>query len=127
MLNFGNLGGTLYCTTIPLCEFKFVEGFVDTNRVIVYETNPHPAAITDYYKQHQWQLFFEEQIVPRTRQNLLDTLRKSTPIRAYVPEQLLRLCKCRNSANPFWVECDNDLSCWEPWQIVWLREHNYLK
>ncbi len=124
MINLGNLGGTLMLDDLPLCDFKFVGGYFDTKRlnILCGDMRRKPALILDYHHSYGWELFFREQIIPETRQGLLKSLAVETPIRSYNPEQILRYCECRNTANDYWVKCDDDLSCWEPWQIEELRK-----
>lgn len=129
MLNFGNLGGTLYSADTPLCTFKYVNGHFDKSAVHILcdDEKLRPFLIDNYLCAREWQIFFEEQVTPITRQGLLQDLAATTPIRSYIPEQILRYTSCRNLANNHWVKCDNDLSCWEPWQIEDMKKRGIIQ
>lgn len=124
----GNLGGTLYCGNIKLCAFKMQHSRLVPESVVVYNDSAalRPLVMESYHTTDAWLRFADLQIIEPSRVNLIEDWSFFYPVYKFVPEQFLRLSKCRNVANDYWVVCDDDLSCWEPWQIEELRERNYM-
>lgn len=128
VINLGNFGGTLWHSKTPLCEFKFRNDRLDDTavKVLCYEPFLIPLPMLDYFNNERWHLFFDSQCVPSTRHRIDEDLLKTGVLTSYNPEQILRYTKGRNDANHYWVDCDNDTSCWEPWQIAELRRTNRI-
>ncbi len=123
--DFGNLGGIIMADDIEQCKFKYKNGVLLRESVVPIDPalSDMPIMIVDVCNQYWWDLFFSEQIVPRNRYRLLEDLADRTPIRRYIPEQILRWGYCRNCANHWWVKVDDDLSCWEDWQIPEVKKY----
>ena len=127
--NFGNIGGTLMYSDTPLCKFKFINGFLDKQSIVVLSDNEKlmPIYMSSYTDESGWSAYLNDQIAPRHRYRLLEDLAEYTPIREYIPEQLLRWSYCRNCANHWWVQVDDDLTCWADWQLPEVKKYFNIK
>lgn len=128
-LELGSLGGCLYYKDVPLCAFKFINDRFQYSKIKIFDTEDvwKSPVLLDYNKEFYWRQFFEDQITPDTRQNILEDLRRLTPMRYYIPEQLLRWTECRNVQNQYWVICDEDELCWDDTDYAAQKQQHILE
>lgn len=113
-IKIGNLGGTLYYEDTPLLEFKFINGSLVNCVLLVEEGTPmlpfeiHSLGVNETAIKRFW----EERITPHTRQGI-DEYLSTTPVKYYHPERMLRYCSGKCIHDKYWLDCDDDNSCWE--------------
>lgn len=127
-INLGNFGGTLCYQDTELCDFKFIDDRLNDSalRILCAEPFLIPAPMVNYTDDIRWHMFFESQCLPSTRYNIDKDLLTVGVFSCYNAEQILRYTDGRNVANHYWVKCDDDLSCWEQWQIVELKKRGII-
>ena len=110
MKGVGRLGGVLYYKDIPVLNFKFDGGYP-----VKYEV------LNDKYLPFELKLFgvfdglisfFDDRCTPDTRIGIHELISK-TPIQFYDKERLLRYCHGQCIHDCFWIEQDDDISCWK--------------
>lgn len=128
MINLGNFGGTLYYYETPLCEFKFIDDRLDNSKVKILSFEPFwiPLPMRDYNDDTRWHMFFDSQCISPTRHKIDEDLLTVGVFSEYNAEQILRYTEAKNVANHYWVKCDDDLSCWDQWQINELKKRDIL-
>jgi hypothetical protein len=112
MKRVGNLGGTIYYENTPITKFKFVGGQLKELEVYSTDKKIIPFEFFDGVDAKSIIKFFDERITPETRQGLTEELKK-TPIQYYHEERLIRYCSGRCIHDKYWLDCDDDRTCWE--------------
>lgn len=112
MFKLNNLGGVLYKDDKEVMVFKFqrnmlvkCELLTDDIRLLPFELRHRN---TDDFSVRK---FFEERITPPTRDGINELL-ATTPVKYYDPERIIRYNKGRCIHDKYWVECDDDDTCW---------------
>lgn len=114
MISLDNLGGTIYYKDTPVVEFKYKRDVIQ----FIGELNkdcvnlPFEFCDTEKVTDHLIRCFFEARIVPETRIGLNEVLSK-TKIQYYNPERIIRYQEGRCIHDQYWLQCDNDETCWE--------------
>lgn len=113
-LDLGNLGGTLYYKELPILNFKFKKNKLVSMELLVEKDCVRlPVEFRLYgVSGNNLVKFFEARITPSTRQGL-DEFLAQTPVKYYYPERIIRYNSGRCIHDYYWVECDDDNSCWE--------------
>lgn len=112
MIKVGNLGGVLYYKDVPLLEFKFERGILVKSNLLTDKMNLLPFEL--WKEINGWNLtkFFDERITPSTRQGI-DKFLAGTVVKYYHPERMIRYGSGRCIHDHYWVECDDDDTCWQ--------------
>ena len=113
MFKIGNLGGTLYYEDTPIMRFKFIRGALQSYEVLCNNRNMLPyECIRDGVGTDSIIKFFEARITPETRIGF-NALLATTPIKYYHPERIIRYQSGKCIHDRYWLECDDDNSCWD--------------
>lgn len=111
MFSVGNLGGVLYYDDTPIVRFKFIRGYLEEYQLL--SNSLLPFEIRDgIVNGDRLTRFFEARITPDTRIGINEELAK-TPIKYYHPERIIRYSSGKCIHDHYWLECDDDNSCWE--------------
>ena len=113
--SLGNLGGTLYFSDVPLFRFKFIRDYLVSIEMIVSREDkrlPIEFEINKLSDNEKLHVFFEDRTTPETRYGVQESMRNS-PIKYYYPERIIRYSNGRSVQDPYWLECDNDETCWK--------------
>jgi hypothetical protein len=111
MISVGNLGGTLYKEDIPIIKFKFIRNSLNELEVYTRDRKVVPFEFWNEVNEYQIIKFFDERITPDTRQGLNESLAQ-TPIKYYYPERIIRYSTGHCIHDRYWLECDDDDTCW---------------
>ena len=112
MKSIGNLGGILYYKETPILKFKFNHGIPMEYEVLTDNLNLLPFEFKFHGLYDGLILFFEDRPTPDTRIGIHEELEK-TPIQYYDIERLLRYNHAQCIHDCYWIEQDNDISCWK--------------
>lgn len=111
MINLGNLGGTLFYQDYPLLKFKYVDDILQN--AMLLSNRYLPLEFEDFIiDDMRLRLFFQARIVPRTRHRIDEDLAES-PIGYYHPERIIRYQNGTTFADPYYLVCDGDKTCWK--------------
>lgn len=111
MKTIGNLGGILYYKDKPLIKFKFMSGMLVDYEPLVEGLQFMPHDIYRNGITNGLYEFFIDRPTPDTRQGIHEQL-KETPIQYYHVERMLRYCHAQSIHDCYWIEQDDDVSCW---------------
>lgn len=112
MFKIGNLGGTLYKENIPILRFKFRSGMLVESESLTDDRRVLPMELYEGgVDTFTLSAFFEERITPPTRQGINELL-AATPVKYYDPERIIRYNSGRCIHDKYWVQCDDDNTCW---------------
>lgn len=111
MYSVGNLGGILYNKETPILRFKFVKGVLRECEAFTDNMNLMPFDIVRHGLWEGVVEFFSDRCTPDTRQGIHETL-KETPMQYYHPERMLRYCHAQCIHDNYWIEQDDDNTCW---------------
>lgn len=112
-LRLDNLGGTLYKNDTPIARFKF-----RNNRLISKELLTDDASLLPFEFERRGLTentiieFFDARITPDTRIGLNEALAE-TLIKYYYPERMIRYNSGKCIHDRYWLECDDDDTCWK--------------
>lgn len=113
MKTVGQFGGILYFKDIPVLKFKFKGGYpVEYELVGDKRFLPADFELNGYDLFRGLVSFFSDRCTPDTRIGIHETL-AATPIKYYHVERMLRYNHAQCIHDCFWVEQDNDNSCWD--------------
>ena len=112
MKTIGRLGGILYNKDIPVLEFKFDGGYPIEYKLLVDDIRllPFDFQFNDLFDGLM--SFFGDRCTPDTRIGIHEGLAK-TPIQYYNVERMLRYCHAQSIHDCYWIEQDDDISCWK--------------
>lgn len=114
MFNLRNLGGTLYFKDLPVLEFKFVNNRLKKANVLSDAgIKQHPIFYLFGVSENSIKRVFESRTTPRERQGLEESLKKAN-LGSYDPERINRYTSSRCIHDNFWLDCDDDKTCWKP-------------
>lgn len=111
MKSIGNFGGVLYNKDMPVLEFKFNNGYPVSYKLLVDNIRLLPFDFQFHDLFDGLMNFFGDRCTPDTRIGIHEDLKK-TPIEYYHVERMLRYCHAQCIHDCYWVEQDNDNSCW---------------
>lgn len=113
-IRLGNLGGTIMCGDRPILRFKFVRDQLSDIEIYDVNTRPVPFEFSFDKKIGEQEIrdFFDARITPDTRIRINELLAK-TPVKYYDPERIIRYNSGKCIHDPFWVDCDDDKTCWK--------------
>lgn len=112
MFKIGNLGGVLHKDSTPILKFKFRSGMLVESTLLTDDRRLLPMELyEDGVDTFTLSAFFEARITPPTRQGINELL-STTPIKYYNPERMIRYNSGKCIHDKYWVQCDDDMSCW---------------
>lgn len=112
MFKLGNLGGVVYYKDTAVVRFKFKHDMLVDCVILVDNVNILPFELRHRNTDDgSLRRFFEERMTPYTRDGFHELL-ASTPVKYYDPERIIRYNKGRCIHDKYWVECDDDDTCW---------------
>ena len=109
----GNLGGTLYKGSVPICEFKFERGQLRYVEVLTSDKALIPVdCLHKGFTGDSLINFFFFRTTPATRRGI-DAYLAMTPVQFYYPERIIRYSEGKCIDDDYWLKCDDDKICWD--------------
>lgn len=112
MKTVGRLGGILYHKDVPILRFKCNGCYPMYYELLSDNTAIYPVEFLNNDINDGIVEFFIDRCTPDTRQNINEVL-KETPIQYYNVERILRYCHAQSIHDCYWIEQDDDVSCWK--------------
>ena len=109
LFNLNNLGGILFYKDIPFLKFKYLNDKLVIFQLMEIDGVSLPCEFdSGVFTDERLRKFLHRRLISVDEKQL-----KTTPVKVYDNERLIRYSEAKNSNDCYWLMCDNDNTCWE--------------